>query len=100
MPPDFRPGAADDYATGKTFILTTTKGGMVTLPKEVLGHLGLPHGGFLKVEYLPGGVCQFGPIHDQSNAAKQDNQKPASTKPKPVRKTPARGAERENPCRG
>jgi hypothetical protein len=64
---------------GKRFILTTSKRGQVTFPKEVMEHCALPSGGKLKVEFLPGGVCKFSPIHPSSFEA--TSQSPPSFPP-------------------
>lgn len=56
-------GSADRGEMGKRFIIATNKRGQAILPKEVLEHCGLLSGGKLKLEYLPGGVCIFSPIH-------------------------------------
>ena len=96
MLPDFRRDAADNHSMGKKFILTTTKRGTVRLPEEVFDHLGLPHGGFLKVTPLPGSVCRFTPIHIESNAVGRDNRTPIPAKPGPAKKTRAIASERKN----
>jgi bifunctional DNA-binding transcriptional regulator/antitoxin component of YhaV-PrlF toxin-antitoxin module len=64
---------------GKRFILTTNKRGQVTFPKEVMERCGLPSGGKLKLEYLPGGICKFSPIHPRSRA--KGSQNPTSSLP-------------------
>jgi len=66
---------------GKRFILTINKREQITLPKEVMEHCGLPSGGKLKVEFLPGGVCKFSPIHPRSPAKASPNPTPSTPKP-------------------
>jgi bifunctional DNA-binding transcriptional regulator/antitoxin component of YhaV-PrlF toxin-antitoxin module len=53
---------------GTRFILQTDKRGRMTLPKELLEHLGIPFGGKIEVEFHPEQICIFRAVRVDAEA--------------------------------